>query len=87
MITNIIDNRTRKYRWKTVNAVVEPTHHDNRNGDADEAGANAEDLLCETLGGASLAEALAWAQGFEGEVTLFLYDEGDGFEDEDGGED
>lgn len=30
VILNIIDKRTRRYRWKQITAIVEPTHYDQR---------------------------------------------------------
>ena len=78
MISNIIDRRKRPYRWKSVNAVVEPTRHDNGCADSDLAEDGGGDLLCETLERSSLTGALAWAQGFDGQVTLYLYDDDDG---------
>jgi len=47
---------------------VEAIRH-NRRGD---------EVTYESLEAASLAEAILWAQGFQGEVTLYLYDLGDG---------
>ncbi len=37
MIWNIVDNRTRTYRWKTINAIVEAVEHDNSCQDSDQA--------------------------------------------------
>lgn len=37
MLTNIIDHRKRPYRFKKINAVIEPTRHDNTVKDADQA--------------------------------------------------
>ena len=37
MIWNIIDCRTRPYRWKRVNAIIESIEHDNICADADQA--------------------------------------------------
>jgi hypothetical protein len=37
MIWNIIDRRTRRYRGKCVNAIIEATRHDNTVRDSDEA--------------------------------------------------
>ena len=37
MIANVIDNRSLRYRWNRVNAVAEPTWHDNKCPDADQA--------------------------------------------------
>jgi hypothetical protein len=37
MIWNIIDGRERRYRWKCVNAIIEPAWHDNSCRDSDQA--------------------------------------------------
>ncbi|WP_426267008.1 hypothetical protein [Sphingomonas sp. LHG3443-2] len=37
MLWNIVDNRTRRYRWKSVNATVEAVEHDNSCPDSDQA--------------------------------------------------
>jgi hypothetical protein len=37
MLWNIIDKRTRPYRWREVNAIVEAVEHDNSCADADQA--------------------------------------------------
>lgn len=79
MIWNIVDSRRRKYRWRTVNAVIENVEHDNACKDADqfEDPNDAAPIYAE-LKGVSLHEAIVWAESEEGKVTLFLYDEGDG---------
>lgn len=79
-IANIIDKRTRPYRWKHVTAIVEATFHDNTGVDSDQAESQGDtvDVDYDSLEDVSLAEAVAWAQSFEGNVTLFLYDLGDG---------
>lgn len=80
MIVNIIDNRTRPYRWKSITAIVEAAFHDNSVADSDQTESQGGDIDVDydSLEGVSLAEAVAWAQSFEGNVTLFLYDLGDG---------
>ncbi|HEV7288679.1 hypothetical protein [Sphingomonas sp.] len=84
MIWNIVDNRTRKYRWKTINAIVEAVEHDNSCKDADQAPDqdSATYVLYDALEAVSVSDAVAWAMGQRGPVTLFLYDEGGGFSDE-----
>ena len=73
MIWNIIDNRTRPYRWACIEAVVEPTVHDNSVKDSDQAPFD-RTYLCEVRDGISLAEAIAWANSFDCPTTLYLYD-------------
>lgn len=79
MITNIIDGRKRPYRWLKVNAIAEATAHDNSVADSDQASPEGDQVIYETQEGISVAEAVNWAQSLPGEVTLFLYDLGDGF--------
>jgi hypothetical protein len=75
MIQNIIDNRKRQHRWKRINAVVEPTWHDNKvtNSDRAEPATNESDY--DERSGISLAEAVVWAQGLPYPLTIHLYDE------------
>ncbi|KPA23324.1 hypothetical protein shim_05190 [Shimia sp. SK013] len=80
MIWNIIDKRNRPYRWRTINAIIEDVAHDNGVADAgplDEA--NNDAPVYDELRGASLHDAVAWAETHPGKVTLYLYDDGDGF--------
>jgi len=79
MLWNIVDRRTRQYRWKTVNAIVEAVEHDNSCADADQA-PEADAMVCVDYAareGVSVNEAVRWAMGQPCPVTLFLYDEGD----------
>ncbi len=64
MIWNIIDKRKRPYRFACVNVVLEPTYHDNGVEDADLA-PEERDFIVEEKDGSSLAEAIAWANGFD----------------------
>lgn len=76
MIGNIIDNRTRPYRWKAIYAIVEATHHDNSCRDADWADPNEfrDNTLYEDRVGLSVEAAIAWAATFPDRVTLYLRD-------------
>jgi hypothetical protein len=76
MLTNIIDKRTKPYRWATVYAIAEATSHDNAVTDADQASAGPDDVPWAEMGNGSLADAIAWANGLPGQVTLFVYDAG-----------
>lgn len=84
MIWNIVDHRTRPYRWKTVNAIVEAVEHDNSCADSDQAPES--DVMTvvdyDALEAVSVNEAVAWAMGQPCPVTLYLYDEGEGFSDD-----
>ena len=82
MITNIVDKRRRKYRWRKVNAIIEATWHDNSGEDTDEIDPCPEEIeiTYDEQEGVSIEEAVAWAQAESGDcpVTLFLYDDGEG---------
>lgn len=78
MLTNVIDRRRRKYRFKKINAVIEPTRHDNRCKDADKAPRNPK-LDAAWMGydekeHVSVNAAVAWASRHRDAVTLYLYD-------------
>lgn len=77
MICNIIDERKRRYRWLKVTAVAEATFHDNSVTDADQAAPDAEGVEYAEESGVSLAEAVAWANSLPGQVTLYIYDDGE----------
>ena len=75
MIWNIVDARERPYRWKNVDAMVEPTFSDNNVKNSDQAPRDAKSWpFCAEFEGGPLSEAIAWANGFEEPVTLYLYD-------------
>lgn len=80
MILNIVDNRARGYRWKTVNAVLENTWQDNACAESDQATDDGEyQLTYDERRNISVAEALTWGMAEKAEVTLYLYDQGEGF--------
>jgi hypothetical protein len=79
VIFNIIDKRKRRYRWKKITAIVEPTYHDNSVQDSDQTeipdpGFSPYDQREEI----SLADAVIWATSLPYEATLYLYDLGGG---------
>jgi hypothetical protein len=83
MLTNVIDRRTRKYRWKKINAVIEPTRHANRCEDADRAKPYRKQdgawIGCAAdRKHITVSEAIAWANAHQDEVTLYLYDKDGG---------
>ncbi len=78
MICNIIDRRTRPYRWREVNAIIEATSHDNACEDADEQQPTHDDLTYDQRENVTVAEAIAWANEEVCPVTLYLYDKGTG---------
>ena len=81
MIWNVIDRRTRPFRWKNVNAIVEAVEHDNSCADSDQA-PDSEVMLVvdyDALEAVSVNEAILWAMSQRCPVTLYLYDEGGGF--------
>ncbi len=80
MIWNIIDRRTRPYRWARINAIIEATCQDNMCADTDIAPEpDAEThIVYDEREGVSLNEAINWANTQTCQVTLYLYDEGQG---------
>ena len=84
MLWNIVDHRTRRYRWKSVNAIVEAIEHDNSCADADQAPSSDPSayVIYDALEAVSVNEAVRWAMEQPCPVTLYLYDEGQGFTDE-----
>jgi hypothetical protein len=84
MIWNIIDRRDRPYRWREVNAIVEAVEHDNSCKDADQAPESDVMLVVDydALEAVSVREAIDWANQQPCPVTLYLYDTGRGFADE-----
>jgi len=78
MICNIIDKRTKPYRWREVNAIIEATSHDNACQDADRQMPTDDDLTYDERENVTLAQAIAWANGESSAVTLYLYDKGAG---------
>jgi hypothetical protein len=60
MIANIIDRRTRLYRWKQITAIIEPTYHDNTVDDSDDAEVPEPDLIIyDERAAISVADAIA----------------------------
>ncbi|RZJ17416.1 MAG: hypothetical protein EON91_09500 [Brevundimonas sp.] len=83
MITNILDRRTHLHRWRKIDAVAEATWHDNQQPADGALHDNADSAASIALGdtyavrrGLSVTGALAWANAYPDEVTLYLYDEG-----------
>lgn len=77
-ICNIVDNRKNKYQYRRINAIVEATWHDNSCEGADLAPNDSAAPDFRERENISVAEALAWANEMPGDVTLFLWSEGDG---------
>jgi hypothetical protein len=78
MIANIIDRRTRQYRWKSIQAIIEAVWHDNHCQDSDQAeiGSEGSEVIYDERDRISISEAVAWAHEQSCPVTLYLYDEG-----------
>ncbi|KZS58735.1 hypothetical protein [Rhizobium anhuiense] len=76
MIWNVIDRRTRPYRWKRVNAIIEAVEHDNSCLDADQAAETPPHLVIDhnRRDDVSVQEAIIWADQAKCPVTLYLYD-------------
>lgn len=79
MIWNVIDRRTRPYRWERVNVVIEAVEHDNSCADADQAEAAALPIVIDydSRDGVPLREAIEWARQLRCPVTLYIYDADD----------
>ena len=75
MIINVMDLRERPYRWKNICAVVQSATKDNVAEDSDQVkeGLGVEIDYAER-DGITLREAVLWADGMGGMVTLYLYD-------------
>lgn len=82
MLLNIIDRRKKPYAFKKINAVIEPTRHDNRVKNADRA--PPKPRLEKTWMGydqrehTSVRDAVLWAVLHLDWVTLCLYDKDSG---------
>lgn len=75
MIVNVIDLRSRQYRWASVLAVVEAASKDNTAMDSDKVGSGVGiEIDYAERDGISVREAVLWADRLEGMVTLYLYD-------------
>lgn len=77
-LCNVIDRRKRPYRFLKVNAIVEPTCHDNPCKDADHVERDYHGIGYDESEHTSLATAIIWANSFPHQVTLYLYDEDGG---------
>ncbi len=75
MIVNFLDLRERPYRWKRVCAVVQSASKDNVAEDSDQVTLElgVEIDYAERVG-ISVRDAVLWAEGMGGMVTLYLYD-------------
>ena len=76
MIWNVIDRRTRPYRWANLNVIIEATYYDNALRDADQVGENTPetDVVFDERQGIALHDAINWANTQSCPVTLYLYD-------------
>lgn len=75
MIVNIVDSRTRKFRWMKVKAIIEPTWHDNSCQDADQSQPSLNEIELSKIASVSVQDAITWAHSLGYGVTLYLYDE------------
>ena len=75
-LANIIDNRKRKYRAYPMNAIMEPSFHDNEQPNADQYDPNDQriNIAYKQLSDTSVYLAVNWANRYEFPVALFLYD-------------
>lgn len=78
-ITNIIDNRKHKYRFKKINAIVEAAWHDNSCKDSDQIHPKGDDGPdYEQKEHITLEAAVKWGSSFVTNVTLYIYNEDGG---------
>ena len=73
-LTNIRDRRKYPYRFEKINAVVEPTCHDNSIEDSDKVEPEYTGIGYDEREHITIAEAVAWANSFTEPTTLFIYD-------------
>ena len=75
MIVNVLDLRERPYRWKNICAVVQSASKDNVAEDSDQVTSElgVEIDYAERVG-ISVRDAVLWAEGMGGMVTLYIYD-------------
>lgn len=79
MICNIVDRRTNTYRWAKITAIVEPTWHDNSCVNADQAlVGEAEGIGYDEYPETTLKQAMERAAALSYDVTVYLYDLGEG---------
>lgn len=72
MIANIVDHRENNTLWENLYGVVEPTHHDNYHSKS--KAPNDTDITLDQNGPVNLNALILWAQGFNGHMTLYIYD-------------
>lgn len=81
MIANIIDRRKHQYTWDKVTAIFEPSWHDHHVREdlgPVTVSENKGEWSYEELPECSVVDAIARANELPGDVTLYLYDLGDG---------
>ncbi|MEM9969999.1 MAG: hypothetical protein AAF762_02715 [Pseudomonadota bacterium] len=72
---NVIDLREQPYRWREVVAVLESAFKNNEAEGADKVTGDIGALIdYAERPGISVREAMQWAEGAGGPVTLYLYD-------------
>lgn len=82
MIGNIVDNRIKQYRWARITVILEPTWHDNRcvNSDQAEKGED-EGMGYQEYPDIALSDAMVAAYALPYMVTVYLYDLGEGIKE------
>lgn len=76
MLVNVMDLRERPYRWRNVLAVVQSAVKDNAAEDSDQVRVETSGVEIDYAEreGISVRDAVNWAEGLGGKVTLYLYD-------------
>lgn len=82
MLINVVDRRKNQHKFKKVNAIIEPTRHDNSVKGADKAPPKPR-LEKSWIGydekeHVTVRSAIMWAVLHTDHVTLYLYDHNDG---------
>jgi len=76
MILNIIERRKNPYRWKHIDAIIEPTWHDNSCSNSDQAERDDSGPEYAERISVSLADAIEGASEVAVPMTLYMYDKG-----------
>lgn len=78
-LINIVDHRGKKYKFKKVNAIIEPTWHDNACKNADKSENHGVNWIgYDEREHVTVRQAIDWANEHKDHVTLYLYDEDKG---------
>lgn len=74
MICNIVDSRKNNKKWKSVWGVLEPIENDNSCKGADQASYSDRFVFVEYSPELQFNKLIEWAQSYDGNNTLYVYD-------------